>query len=224
MIRRLLGAGVDEVGIERPDGPVGEALLGAGLTVYVIPPGQLKNLRGRYGSAGNKDDRFDAARPAGSSVPRTVTSPTVQRGGSRRRGPGHGSGPPSDCRHQTWVQRGRVPLLISRGGPPRPQSCRLGRCLARDRVSWRCSSSERCGPTTWVFRRELPGTGAVRRVAVAGDRSGLPSCSARTGWGRGWRRSTRRLTMRCSRRRRRRRGHERGRLGRSVIPALPWSR
>lgn len=60
MIRRLLGAGVAEVGIERPDGPVVEALLGAGLTVYVIPPGQLKNLRGRYGSAGNKDDRFDA--------------------------------------------------------------------------------------------------------------------------------------------------------------------
>ncbi len=28
--------------------------------VYVIPPGQLKNLRSRYGSAGNKDDRFDA--------------------------------------------------------------------------------------------------------------------------------------------------------------------
>ena len=32
----------------------------AGLTVCVIPPGQLKNLRSRYGSAGNKDDRFDA--------------------------------------------------------------------------------------------------------------------------------------------------------------------
>jgi transposase len=28
--------------------------------VLVIPPGQLKNLRSRYGSAGNKDDRFDA--------------------------------------------------------------------------------------------------------------------------------------------------------------------
>jgi hypothetical protein len=26
----------------------------------VITPNQLKNLRGRYGSAGNKDDRFDA--------------------------------------------------------------------------------------------------------------------------------------------------------------------
>jgi transposase len=28
--------------------------------VFVIPPGQVKNLRSRYGSAGNKDDRFDA--------------------------------------------------------------------------------------------------------------------------------------------------------------------
>lgn len=60
MTRRLLRAGVAEVGIERPDGPVVEALLVAGLTVYVISPNQLKNLRGRYGSAGNKDDRFDA--------------------------------------------------------------------------------------------------------------------------------------------------------------------
>lgn len=60
LVRRLLAAGVGEVGIERPDGPIVEALLQAGLTVLVIPPGQLKNLRSRYGSAGNKDDRFDA--------------------------------------------------------------------------------------------------------------------------------------------------------------------
>jgi hypothetical protein len=37
-----------------------EALLLAGLILFVIPPGQVKNLRSRYGSAGNKDDRFDA--------------------------------------------------------------------------------------------------------------------------------------------------------------------
>ena len=60
MVRRLLTADVAEVGIERPDGPVVDALRAAGLIVYVIPPGQLKNLRSRYGSAGNKDDRFDA--------------------------------------------------------------------------------------------------------------------------------------------------------------------
>ncbi len=60
LVRQLLAAGVTDVGIKRPDGPVVEALLQAGLTVFVIPPGQLKNLRSRYGSAGNKDDRFDA--------------------------------------------------------------------------------------------------------------------------------------------------------------------
>jgi transposase len=51
---------VDAVGIERPDGPIVDALLAAGRTVYVIPPSQVKALRRRYGSAGNKDDRFDA--------------------------------------------------------------------------------------------------------------------------------------------------------------------
>ena len=60
LVRRLARIGVAEVAIERPDGPVVEALLGAGLTVVVISPNQLKNLCSRYGSAGDKDDRFDA--------------------------------------------------------------------------------------------------------------------------------------------------------------------
>lgn len=60
LVRRLRRAGVGEAAIERPDGQVVDMLLAAGLTVVVISPGQLKNLRGRYGSAGNKDDRFDA--------------------------------------------------------------------------------------------------------------------------------------------------------------------
>jgi len=60
LVRRLRRAGVVEVAIERPDGPVVDALLDAELGVVVIAPNQLKNLRSRYGSAGNKDDRFDA--------------------------------------------------------------------------------------------------------------------------------------------------------------------
>jgi transposase len=52
--------GAREAAIGRPDGPVVDALLSAGITVVVISPNQVKNLRGRYGSAGNKDDRFDA--------------------------------------------------------------------------------------------------------------------------------------------------------------------
>jgi transposase len=42
--------GVSEAAIERPDGPVVETLLEAGVTVVVISPNQVKNLRGRYGS------------------------------------------------------------------------------------------------------------------------------------------------------------------------------
>jgi transposase len=59
-VRRLRAAGVGGVAIERGDGPVVEELLDAGLPVFVVPSRQIKGLRTRYGSAGNKDDRFDA--------------------------------------------------------------------------------------------------------------------------------------------------------------------
>ena len=52
--------GVTRVGIERGDGPVVEHLLRDGFEVVVISARQVKSLRVRYGSAGNKDDRFDA--------------------------------------------------------------------------------------------------------------------------------------------------------------------
>jgi transposase len=51
---------VDGVAIERGDGPVVQALLAAGLSVFVVPSRQVTALRTRYGTAGNKDDRFDA--------------------------------------------------------------------------------------------------------------------------------------------------------------------
>jgi transposase len=60
MLRRFAQHGVERVAIERPDGPVVETLLDGGFTVFVIHPRQLKNLRGRYGNAGNKDDALDA--------------------------------------------------------------------------------------------------------------------------------------------------------------------
>jgi hypothetical protein len=60
LVRQLRRAGAGEVAIERSDGPLVEALLAAELTVVVVSPNQLKNLRSRYGSAGNEDDRFDA--------------------------------------------------------------------------------------------------------------------------------------------------------------------
>jgi transposase len=60
MITRLRRGGAGEVAIERGDGVLVDALLGAGLTVVVITSRQVKNLRSRYGAAGAKDDRFDA--------------------------------------------------------------------------------------------------------------------------------------------------------------------
>ena len=60
LCRRLSKAGVTDVAIERGDGPVVETLRDGGFAVFVIHPTQLKNLRSRYGSAGRKDDHFDA--------------------------------------------------------------------------------------------------------------------------------------------------------------------
>ena len=47
VVRRLAKLGCAEVAIERPDGPVVAELLEAGLTVVVISPNQVKNLRSR---------------------------------------------------------------------------------------------------------------------------------------------------------------------------------
>jgi transposase len=58
--RQLTKAGATRVAIERPDGPVIEALFAAGLEVVVIASRHVKALRTRYGTAGNKDDRSDA--------------------------------------------------------------------------------------------------------------------------------------------------------------------
>ena len=58
LVQRLARAGACEVAIERGDGPAVDALLAAGVTVVVITPRQVKTLRSRYGSAGNKDDRL----------------------------------------------------------------------------------------------------------------------------------------------------------------------
>jgi transposase len=60
LIARLRRGGAAGVAIERGDGVLVDALLAAGLTVVVIGSRQVKNLRGRYGSSGAKDDRFDA--------------------------------------------------------------------------------------------------------------------------------------------------------------------
>lgn len=60
MCRRVLAAGARTVAIERPDGPVVDALFEAGLEVVVVSSRSVKALRERYGTSGNKSDRSDA--------------------------------------------------------------------------------------------------------------------------------------------------------------------
>jgi transposase len=60
LCRRVVNCGARRVAIERPDGPVVDALLDAGLEVVVVSSRSVKALRERYGSAGNKSDRSDA--------------------------------------------------------------------------------------------------------------------------------------------------------------------
>ena len=106
VVSRLATLGCQEIAIERPDGPVVDALLEAQLTVVVISPIQLKNLRSRYGSAGKKDDRFDAyvladTSPATRRSPAPTspwpTSPPSPR--SRSRSPPSTRRSASSCRH-----------------------------------------------------------------------------------------------------------------------------
>lgn len=60
LVKRLGKLGVAEVAIERPDGPLVEAMLEAEIQVFVIAPRMLKALRQRYGATGAKSDPGDA--------------------------------------------------------------------------------------------------------------------------------------------------------------------
>lgn len=64
----FLEAGVRRVAVERPDGPVVDALMEAGLDVVVVSSRAVNGLRSRYGSAGNKPDASDAYVPLRSHV------------------------------------------------------------------------------------------------------------------------------------------------------------
>ncbi|MFN8233853.1 MAG: IS110 family transposase [Actinomycetota bacterium] len=60
LIRRLVKLDVTVVAIERPDGPLVEAVIEGGIQVFVIAPRMLKALRQRYSAAGAKSDPGDA--------------------------------------------------------------------------------------------------------------------------------------------------------------------
>jgi transposase len=60
LVNRLTKLKVQAVAIERCDGPLVEALLGAEVPVFVITPRQVKGLRSRYSGSGAKSDAGDA--------------------------------------------------------------------------------------------------------------------------------------------------------------------
>jgi transposase len=119
LVSRLARAGAAEVVIERGDGPVVDALLQAGVTVVVITPRQVKNLRSRYGSAGDKDDRFDAYVLAG-----------VLRTDRARLRPLIPGSPATVTLRQACRARKDLVRRPGRGGQPaaRPPSFRVPRC------------------------------------------------------------------------------------------------
>jgi transposase len=57
---RLLRLRVGLVALERPDGPLIERLLDAGLAVVAVHPNQVKAMRPRFTVAGGKSDSFDS--------------------------------------------------------------------------------------------------------------------------------------------------------------------
>ena len=178
-----LAAGVGEVAIERPDGPVVDTLLAAGITVVVISPNQVKNLRGRYGSAGNKDDRFDAfvlADTLRTDRARLRAADPRQRGHRRAaaglpgpQGPGRPPGrarqpaarPPAQRlpRRGRPVRRDRLPDQPGLPGPlrhPRP------RRLAHARSAWPPGWPRRLLRPRRPRRCCTPGSTAAPRGAI----------------------------------------------------------
>ena len=134
LVQRLAKAGACEVAIERGDGPVVDALLAAGVTVVVITPRQIKNLRSRYGSAGNKDDRLRrvrargrAARRPGPAAAADPRQPSHRHAAPSLPGP-PGPGPPPG-RGEQPAARPPAGRLSRRGWPvlqarPRPSAWR----------------------------------------------------------------------------------------------------
>jgi transposase len=64
---RLSELDVALVAIERPDGPLIERLLDAGLEVIAVQPNQVAALRPRFSAAGGKTESGAPSTPTGSS-------------------------------------------------------------------------------------------------------------------------------------------------------------
>ena len=146
LVKALAKVKASEVAIERGDGPMVAALLEAGFTIVVISPNQVKNLRSRYGSAGNKDDRFDAfvladtlrtdrarLRPLLPDAPATVTLRATVR--ARRDLVGHRVAACNQLRaHLAAVFPGAVGLFADLDSPV--SLAFLTRFDCQDRAAW----------------------------------------------------------------------------------------
>ena len=188
LLSLLTKHGVGEVAIERPDGPVIDALLDGGLTVVVISPNQVKNLRGRYGSAGNKDDRFDAfvladtlrtdrarLRPLTPDSPATVTpAPSLPRPQRSRRPPRRVGQPaarasaPCLPRRSGVVRRHRQPDQSDLPGPLRvPRPCRLALAETPGRLAGQRGYCGRTDPAVLHARLTAAPRGLVGEQGAA---------------------------------------------------------
>jgi transposase len=160
LVRGLARAGVGEAAIERSDGPRVDALLAAGVTVVVITPRQIKNLRSRYGSAGTKDDRLRRIRARRRAAHRPGPAEAADPGqpGHRHAAPGPagpartwsatGPGKAASCAPTCWppFPAGRALLRAPLGdhpGVPGPLRLPGPRRLAVPETSGRLAESRR---------------------------------------------------------------------------------
>ena len=188
LIAGLRAAGVSEAAIERSDGVLVEALLGAGLTLVVITSRQMKNLRSRYGSAGAKDDRFDAfvladvlrtdrarLRPLVVDTPATAALRAAVR--ARRDLVAHRIAACNQLRaHLAVAFPGAVGLFAQLDSPISLAF------LARLRVAGRGWPAERGRPGRLAAHAPAPGEPPAARAA-AGAAAGRPSRDYRSGRG-----------------------------------------
>lgn len=160
---------MQQLAIERGDGPVVEVRLDGELSVVVLPSRRSRRCRRRYGSAGNKDNRLDAYLLADRSAPTATAGRRVKI---------------------IWT-----PKRCERCAGPARISWRPGcRCSTRSAQIWSCPCPDRCACST-TGQQDHPGVPDTvpdcgqGGMAVTATPSGVAGLGRDTG-GRQWPRST----------------------------------
>lgn len=68
MVSRFRKTGMTQVAIERGDGPLVQVLIDAGLTVFVVPPRQIKSLTARQATRATVSTRTSSRTRCGPTV------------------------------------------------------------------------------------------------------------------------------------------------------------